>query len=291
MTVSVVIPVKDDAERLAVCLRALRRQTVLPSEIVVVDNASTDDSAAVAKDGGARVVRENRPGIPAAASAGYDAAHGDIILRLDADTIPSPTWIEAAVTALARRPRVGAVTGGATFSGGPRWLRGVGAAVYLGAYYVALTPALGHVPLFGSNFAMRREAWHTAAFAVHRRDPELHDDLDLAFHLGSRRRIRYAPGMMVQISHRPMTDASSMVKRFRRGFRTVFVHWPHDLPWLRWARSVWGRLGHGTSKVPGAPGSLGSPGSRGSRGSPGSLGGVRPAGLVAVERPPARSRR
>ena len=236
--VSVVIPVKNDADRLEVCLRALQRQSLGASEIIVVDNASTDESAAVAMAFGARVVRENRPGIPAAASAGYDAARGDVILRLDADTIPSAGWIEAAVAALDERPRVGAITGGATFSGGPRWLRRAGAAAYLGAYYTSLAPALGHVPLFGSNFAMRREAWESVAFSVHRRDPELHDDLDLAYHLGARRRIRYVPGMVVQISHRPMIDALSMVKRFRRGFRTVFVHWPHDLPWLRWVRAA-----------------------------------------------------
>src|SRR5690606_36645832 len=55
-TVSVVIPVKDDAALLARCLEALARQTRLPDEIIVVDNNSSDDSALVAVAGGARVV-------------------------------------------------------------------------------------------------------------------------------------------------------------------------------------------------------------------------------------------
>jgi glycosyltransferase involved in cell wall biosynthesis len=73
-TVSVVIPVRDDAGHLRACLRALAGQTVAPDEIVVVDNASSDDTAEVARAAGARVVREPVVGIPAAACTGYDAA-------------------------------------------------------------------------------------------------------------------------------------------------------------------------------------------------------------------------
>jgi glycosyltransferase involved in cell wall biosynthesis len=236
--ISVVIPVKDDAAHLERCLSALGRQTVAPCEIVVVDNASTDASAGVARHRGARVVREQRPGIPAAASTGYDQAEGEIIARLDADSIPPADWIERIGDRFRDRPGLAAVTGGASFSGGPRSLRRVGAALYLGAYHVSLAPALGHVPLFGSNFAMRRSAWERVSDSVHRRDPELHDDLDLAFHLGVRGRIRYGRGLTVQISSRPFTEAGTLPTRFRRGLRTVLAHWPSELPWLRWSRKV-----------------------------------------------------
>ncbi|MCS5718763.1 glycosyltransferase [Herbiconiux sp. CPCC 205763] len=45
LEVTIVIPVKNDAARLRTCLEAIRRQTVAPDEVIVVDNASTDDSA------------------------------------------------------------------------------------------------------------------------------------------------------------------------------------------------------------------------------------------------------
>ncbi|MDX6367652.1 MAG: hypothetical protein QOK30_2728, partial [Nocardioidaceae bacterium] len=66
-TVSVVIPVRDDAAALRGCLHSLTCQTMAPMEIVVVDNASTDDSAAIAIRYGARIVAEPVVGIPAAA--------------------------------------------------------------------------------------------------------------------------------------------------------------------------------------------------------------------------------
>ncbi|WP_293786537.1 glycosyltransferase family 2 protein [uncultured Aeromicrobium sp.] len=192
-SVSVVIPVRDDAAALAVCLERLARQTVRPVEIVVVDNASSDDSARVARGGGARVLTELRVGIPAAAARGYDAATGDLIVRCDADTVPGRRWIERLTAPLASDPALDAVTGIGRFHDLPRGCRHVAAAVYLGAYYAATHLALGHTSLWGSNMALRRSSWRRVRDAVHRADAEIHDDLDLAFALGPDSRIRLVP--------------------------------------------------------------------------------------------------
>lgn len=252
-TVSVVIPVKDDRDELECCLQALAAQTVLPHEIVVVDNGSSDGSTEVALGFGVRVLAESRPGIPAATSTGYDAARFDVIGRLDADSVPDARWVETIVTTFAARPELDALTGPARFSDGPMFGRGVLAALYLGAYRVTLGPALGHVPLFGSNLALRRRAWQEVRDRIHL-DPELHDDLDLSFHLGIRHRIGWERRLRVSISQRPLWSLSALRIRFRRGFATVFVHWPADLPWLRWrrivrARRTAARLGPGAGRL------------------------------------------
>ncbi|MCR2809340.1 MULTISPECIES: glycosyltransferase family A protein [unclassified Microbacterium] len=236
LTVSVVVPVKDDATELARCLRALALQTRTAHEIVVVDNGSRDHSAQVGRDAGARVVRCDRPGIPAASAYGYDQASGDIILRLDADCLPGPRWIETMAVAFEARPEVAAFTGGARFIDGPRPLRRWLAAAYLGAYAAVLIPTLGHLPLFGSNLAFRRDVWRGIRSHVHRISPSLHDDLDLAFHLGERHRIRYLPDAAMGISMRPFADRRAFAQRVARGFGTVLVHWPQDFPPVRWVR-------------------------------------------------------
>lgn len=236
--VSVVIPVKDDDRELARCLSALRRQTRHPDEIIVVDNGSSDASADVARAAGATLVTCSEPGIPAASARGYDAAAGEVILRLDADCVPAENWVETVVDAFAQRPDVSAFTGGARIIDGPAALRAPLGATYLLAYAAATAPALGHLPLFGSNLALRRDAWRAVRTHVHRDDAELHDDLDLAFHIGEAHRIRYLRSMRMGMSMRPFWSASSFGVRLARGLRTVVTHWPRDLPPRRWARLV-----------------------------------------------------
>ena len=235
---SVVIPVKDDDRELRRCLAALAAQTVQPDEIVVVDNGSTDASADVARTAGAHVVHCDTPGIPPAATRGYDAATGDLILRLDADCVPAPGWVETVVAAAHRDPDAGAFTGGAVFIDGPVAVRRVAAAVYLGAYLAVGAAALGHPPLFGSNLAFRRSAWLRVRSRVHRDDPRMHDDLDLSFHLGERHRIVLLPSSTMGISMRPLYDAGAFARRIARGFRTVVAHWPWDFPPVRWERRL-----------------------------------------------------
>lgn len=249
-TVSVVIPVKDDGELLRRCLRALELQTRVPDEIVVVDNGSVDASAEIATAAGARVVTCKRPGIAAASATGYDAATGTLVLRLDADCIPARDWVRTMEQALTRRPDVAACTGGARFLDGPRAARTWAAVVYLGAYVAVAAPALGHLPLFGSNLAFRRSAWLRVRGRAHL-DANIHDDLDLAYHFGERYRIRFVPGAAMGISMRPLMSARGFARRTSWGVRTVVTHWPEDFPPVRWNRFVLRRLLRRLGLLPG----------------------------------------
>jgi glycosyltransferase involved in cell wall biosynthesis len=230
-----VIPVLDDAELLECCLRALAGQTVSPAEVIVVDNGSTDATAQVAQRFGARLLREPVRGIAAAASRGYDAARSEFIARIDADSVPGRTWVACVESSLSRHSGVGAVTGFAHFVDAPRGLRRPGAFLYLGAYFLLVGVALGHPPLFGSNFAMRRSAWEAVAREAHRTDGFVHDDIDLSVHLGPRFPIRVVPALTLGISARPFTDGGWGL-RLQRGIHSLVVHWPRELPWLRWGR-------------------------------------------------------
>ncbi|GAA1824530.1 glycosyltransferase family A protein [Nesterenkonia flava] len=236
--ISVVIPVKDDAKELALCLAALGQQTRRPDEVIVVDNDSTDDSATVAAVWGATVLTCTDPGIPAASSHGYDHATGDLILRLDADCVPPDTWVADVERAFARDSALGAVTGPARFHDGPRLLRAPLAAAYLAAYTAAGVLALGHRPLFGSNLAMRRAVWETVAPSIERGDPELHDDFALSYRVGECFRIGRLRADPMGISMRPFGSLSSLRRRGRRGFHTVKAQWPEDFPPYRWRKLV-----------------------------------------------------
>jgi glycosyltransferase involved in cell wall biosynthesis len=233
-TVSVVIPVRDDAATLRRCLRSLTRQTRSPTEIIVVDNASTDDSAAVAARYGARVVPEPAVGIPAAAAAGYDAARADVIARCDADTVPPPDWVAHIAAVMGARPGLDALTGSGRFYDLPPWLGAVMRPMYLGTYYVLVHAALGHRALWGSNMAMRRSTWEQVRTTVHRCDPEIHDDMDLSFALGPRRDVRYDRTLVVGVSARSLRGRRQLRRRLDRAVRTLQVNWRLAPPWERW---------------------------------------------------------
>ena len=224
-TVSVVVPVRDDAAALDRCLARIARQTVAPLEVVVVDNASRDDSALVARRWGAVVVREDRVGIPAAAATGYDAARGDVIARLDADSLPDPGWVQRVVDRMAADPTLDAMTGTGTFDDLPRGARAAAAIAYLGAYYVLCHLALGHTALWGSCMALRRSAWTAVRDAVVRDDPEVHDDLDLSFRLGPGRRTVLDRSWRVGVSARSLRGRRQRRRRMDRAWRTLRVNW------------------------------------------------------------------
>jgi glycosyltransferase involved in cell wall biosynthesis len=86
--VSVVIPCLNEAENIEACVRSARRvlqRMDIEGEVVVADNGSSDDSAALAQAAGARVVLETRRGYGSAYLAGFAAARGRYIVMADAD--------------------------------------------------------------------------------------------------------------------------------------------------------------------------------------------------------------
>jgi glycosyl transferase family 2 len=237
-SVSVVIPVRDDAAELERCLQLLARQSVPPLEVVVVDNGSTDSSAEVAARHGARVVPEPVRGIPAAAATGYDAARGEVIARCDADSRPPADWLERIVRDLTRDPTLDAVTGRGRFYGLPRWLAPPVSRAYLGAYYLLVHAALGHTAVWGSNMALRRRVWEEVRDGVHRWDAEVHDDIDLAFALGPRRRVRYDRRLVVGVSARSVRGRRQLRRRLDRAFWTLRRNWEVLPPWTRWRTRI-----------------------------------------------------
>lgn len=104
-TISVVIPMYNEEDRIEACLQALIDQTHPVDEIIVVDNMSTDGSSSLVLKMAKSypvitLMTEESPGCFAARSAGYDAAQGDIIARTDADTHVAPDWAERIVSFL-----------------------------------------------------------------------------------------------------------------------------------------------------------------------------------------------
>jgi GT2 family glycosyltransferase len=111
-TVTVIVPARNAAPTLGECLAGLAPEGI-PGDraaLVVVDDGSTDDTAPIAARAGASVVSTESRGPAGARNAGIKAAATDVVVFLDADTVPAPGWLRAMVTPL-ENPEVVAVKG------------------------------------------------------------------------------------------------------------------------------------------------------------------------------------
>lgn len=110
--ISVVIPVHNAAACLGRCLGALKTSTYQDFECVVVDDGSTDDSAALAAASGARVIPTGGQRGPAyARNRGVEACNGEIILFVDADVMVQPGTLTQAAKAFEENPALDALIG------------------------------------------------------------------------------------------------------------------------------------------------------------------------------------
>lgn len=117
-TVSVVVAGRNEAQTIGACLRSLLDQDYPELEIIVVDDASTDDTYEVAmryaKRGNVRVIRNREPtgraGRPSASNLGMRLANGEFIVSVDADTTFDRRLIENMIAPF-HDSRVGVVAG------------------------------------------------------------------------------------------------------------------------------------------------------------------------------------
>lgn len=208
---SVVVPVLDDAPRLAACLDALAAQREAPAfEVLVVDNGSTDDSVAVASAHPLQpvVLRESRPGSYAARNTGAAAARGEVLAFTDADCVPAVDWLTAGLRAAQRAPVVGGSVRMARSAAPSVWER-YDRAVYLRQQELVETQGFAAT----ANLWVTGEAWR----AVGAFEPALQSSGDLEW--GRRAAARgcapvYASDVVVE--HAPRSSARATWRLHRR---------------------------------------------------------------------------
>ena len=162
MTITVVVCAYNEARLLPGCLHSLRAQTRPPDEILVVNNASTDDTAAVARAiPGVRVIDEPIKGLVVARETARTHATSDVLAYIDADCRAPITWLERVVARFERPHPPIAVTGPYRFYD---WDWTGRTLIRLYDYIVAppthaFVHALGlGAILYGGNFAVTRRA-------------------------------------------------------------------------------------------------------------------------------------
>ena len=227
MDVSIVIANWNGARLLPACLDALRAQTRPADEIIVVDNASTDDSLALlaARYPEVRALPYRRNlGFAGGMNAGVAASRGAVVVALNNDAIPRPDWLSLLVAPLEADARLGATMSTMVFAHAPETIAAAGIVVHRNG--LALEDLLG-TPLGALPPTPRPIFGPTGGAAAYRRamlDDIGHFDEDFFLYLEDvdlawRARLRgwsalHMPGAIVSHIYSASSGQGSPLKRY-----------------------------------------------------------------------------
>jgi glycosyltransferase involved in cell wall biosynthesis len=163
LTITAIVCAFNEAAYLGPCLHSLLAQTRPPDEIVVVDNASTDATDALARAvPGVRVLEQPRRGLVWSRELGRHYASGAVLAYLDADCRAPIDWLARVERRLVKRPALVALSGpyrfydwhwqGRLLARAYDWT--LAPATQLLVYHLLRRGTL----FYGGNFAVRRDA-------------------------------------------------------------------------------------------------------------------------------------
>ena len=239
-TVSIVIPAYNEERTIRACVVAALEQTESADEIIVVNNLSTDSTAAMLQalqtefpEAPLVIVEQNEEqGITPTRNRGFDVATSEVIGRIDADSILEPEWV-AEVKRIFADDEVGAATGPMIYYDMP--LRRFGARADDNMRRALLKLTKDYHFVFGSNMAIRASAWRDIRDHVcNDADAEMHEDLDLGIHLFDRgHKIVYGSDMVSGMSARRLDSNPKDYLRYVRRWEKTYDHHKIFNPALR----------------------------------------------------------
>lgn len=207
---SIVIPVYGQLARTLACLRALAAHPPrAPVEVIVVDDASQDDTPSVLPrvEGLRYHRRAANGGFIAACNDGAALARGEFLVFLNNDTVPQPGWLDALLATFDAEPAAGLVgaqllypdgrlqeAGGVVFRDGSAW--------NYGRFGAPADPRYGYVRdadyASGAAIAIPRALFDAVGGFDARYSPAYYEDTDLAFAVrAAGRRVLYQPASRV----------------------------------------------------------------------------------------------
>ncbi len=202
MKVSVVVPAYNEEDYIEKCLISITSQEIKPDEIIVIDNNSSDKTSDIAKKYADVVIKEKIQGMIHARNRGFNEARYDIIARTDADSQVPKNWIKRIKEHFKNNKNLVGISGTTHFYNYPihdllqhsQWMVKV--------VFAIIKSQLKHNTLYGPNMAIRKSAWEKVKSEVCLSDNEVHEDTDLAIHLGKHGYLHIDNNIVVKTSFR-----------------------------------------------------------------------------------------
>lgn len=189
MLVSVVIPAYNEEKYIAKTLKSLVNQ-LHPGfnyETIVVDSRSVDQTAKIAESYGAKVLRIPKKTPAFARQKGIEAARGEIIVCLDADTFVPKDYLTTIVSEFRKNPSLVGLTGIIDGWGGSFWQNFL--YKWVNTLFLLINYLLGRPGFQGQSFAFRKEVFHKVG--GFRTDLHTGEDFDLGIRMSRVGKVKF----------------------------------------------------------------------------------------------------
>lgn len=225
MTLSVIIPVYNEEKYIDNCLKSLFNQTEKPDEIIVIDNNCNDKTIEIVqKYKNINIIQEKKQGIIPARNKGFNIAKGDILVKIDADSILPKNFIKKIKKNFIKKKDILGIATYIKFYDLPLLKETV---LYYDLYLSFSKIILGHYIFAGPAYALLKKGWKKIKNEICLNDKKVHEDIDLAIHLAKYGKIYFDKSIIVlssgrRIKNRPFSFFVEYPWRFIKMLKTHF---------------------------------------------------------------------
>jgi glycosyltransferase involved in cell wall biosynthesis len=220
LTLSIVIPAYNEEDQIERCLKAISQQTIMPDEVIVVDNNSSDRTVEIVKKFPfVKLLHETRQGLRFTRDTGVAAATGTIIGRIDADTRISEGWCDR-IREIFADDSIDAASGPCYYHDMPAKRTAFKADRFIRR---ALFKADGKPILYGSNMVFRRTSWDKVSKKLCT-EGQFFEDVDITIHMRElHMRAVYDEALIVGVSSRRLEDSPKEFYQNMQMHSTTFM--------------------------------------------------------------------
>ncbi len=224
LTLSIVIPVYNEESHLKECLDAIACQTVAPDEVIIVDNNSTDDSVKIAEQYNfVKLIIEPKKGYIPARNRGFNAARGNILGRINGDSILAADWVETVKKAFNNRDLtgLGGIGRNNVIWGINIWYSTLWSSIFLMTYQAYFRTVI----MWGGNMAITKDIWELIRNDSAKDYRQVHEDQDLSLLIaGNGGIVKLHRHLLVQASGRRYIYWPNFIEYFLRCIKTKNHH-------------------------------------------------------------------
>jgi cellulose synthase/poly-beta-1,6-N-acetylglucosamine synthase-like glycosyltransferase len=229
LKISFVIPAYNEETIIGGCISSVLRElhgNPCDAEIIVVNNASTDHTAEIARAyPGVIVVNEPAKGIVLARRAGFGRATGDLIANIDADTMLTPGWVTRVLNEFERDPDLVCLSGPFVYHDLSVWARTLQKGFYGLAYVIYLLNRFVfnvNSMVQGGNFIFRKVAFERAG-GFNTTIDFYGEDTDVARRLHRVGKVRFTFALPIYASGRRLAQEGVLLTGFRYAINYFWV--------------------------------------------------------------------